>query len=83
MKKLFRMRSSKRNDIDLQEGKNSSGATVSLGEPLHTASGQAGRFTWTSIIRGAIEALLTAMLAAFVGTTGFPTMLVQATLSIP
>jgi hypothetical protein len=43
VKKLFRMRSSKRNDIDLQEGKNSSGATLSLGEPLHTASGQAGR----------------------------------------
>ena len=39
VKKLFRMRSSNRNEIDSQEGKNNSGATVSHWEPLHTASG--------------------------------------------
>jgi hypothetical protein len=43
----------------------------------------AGRFTWTAIIQGAIVALLTAMLAAFVATTDYPILLVQAMLSIP
>ena len=43
----------------------------------------AGRFTWTAIIQGAIVALLTAMLAAFVVMTGYPVLLVQAMLSIP
>lgn len=41
------------------------------------------RFTWTAIIQGAIVALLTTMLAAFVATTGYPTLLVQAMLSVP
>jgi hypothetical protein len=43
----------------------------------------AGRFTWAAIIQGAIVALLTAMLAAFVATTGYPVLLVEAMLSIP
>lgn len=43
----------------------------------------AGRFTWTAIIQGAIVALLTAMLAAFVATTGYPLLLVETVLSIP
>jgi len=43
----------------------------------------AGRFTWTAIIQGAIVALLTAMLAAFVATTGYPSLLVQTVLSMP
>ena len=42
-----------------------------------------GRLTWTSIIQGAMVALLTAMLATFVATTGYPSQLVKAVLSIP
>jgi hypothetical protein len=41
------------------------------------------RFTWTAIIQGAIVALLTAMLAAFAATSGYPILLVEAMLSIP
>ncbi len=41
------------------------------------------RFTWTAIIQGAIVALLTAMLAAFVATRGYPALLVRAMLSAP
>ncbi len=41
------------------------------------------RFTWAAIIQGAIVALLTAMLAAFVATTGYPIVLVETMLLIP
>ncbi|MDQ3854092.1 MAG: hypothetical protein M3299_14815 [Thermoproteota archaeon] len=79
------MRSGKRNDIKEQQEeddrKNSSTATIPLGTTAY--SKWAGRFTWTAIIQGAIVALLTAMLAAFVATTGYPTLLVQAMLSTP
>jgi hypothetical protein len=80
---MFRMRSSKRKDKEQQEeGKeNSSSTTIPLGAVAY--SKWAGRFTWTAIIQGAIVALLTAMLAAFVATTGYPILLVQAMLSIP
>jgi uncharacterized integral membrane protein len=69
---MFRMRSSKRKDKEQQqeeEKKNSSAATIPLGAVAY--SKWAGRFTWTAIIQGAIVALLTAMLAAFVATTGY------------
>lgn len=74
---------SKRNDKEQQEeGKdNSSSTNSSLGSMAY--SKWAGRFTWTAIIQGAIVALLTVMLAAFVATTGYPILLVQAMLSIP
>lgn len=78
------MRSSKRKDKEQQEEeekKNSSIVTIPLGAVAY--SKWAGRFTWTAIIQGAIVALLTAMLVAFVATTGYPTLLVQAMLSIP
>jgi hypothetical protein len=81
---MFRMRSSKRKDKEEQENggeRDSSTATIPLGAVAY--SKWAGRFTWTAIIQGAIVALLTAMLAAFVATTGYPILLVQATLSIP
>ena len=55
--------------------------TISLGSIAYNK--WAGRFTWTAIIQGAIVALLTAMLAAFVVMTGYPVLLVQAMLSIP
>ena len=79
------MRSSKRKDKEQQqaeeEEKNSSIVTIPLGAVAY--SKWAGRFTWTATIQGAIVALLTAMLVAFVATTGYPTLLVQAMLSIP
>lgn len=50
---------------------------------IFTYSKWAGRFTWAAIIQGAAVALLTAMLAAFVATTGYPVLLVEAMLSIP
>lgn len=72
------MRSSRRNDKEQQQDDSSA-------IPLGTVADSkwAGRFTWTAIIQGAIVALLTAMLAAFVATTGYPTLLVQAMLSVP
>jgi hypothetical protein len=82
---MFRMRSSKRKDKqqeeEEEEEKDSSTASIPLGAVAY--SKWAGRFTWTAIIQGAIVALLTAMLAAFVATTGYPTLLVQAILTIP
>ena len=86
------IRSSKRTDKDQQEeeegekdGKdnNSSNAAnnTSLGAVAY--SKWAARFTWAAIIQGAIVALLTAMLAAFAATTGYPILLVEAMLSIP
>jgi hypothetical protein len=71
------MRSSRRND---KESHKSTGAL-----PLESISYSkwASRFTWTAIIQGAIVALLTALLAAFVGTTSYPSLLVQTMLSMP
>ena len=84
------IRSSSRTDKDQQEeeegekdGKDNSSnaANTSLGAVAY--SKWAARFTWAAIIQGAIVALLTAMLAAFAGTTGYPILLVETMLSIP
>jgi hypothetical protein len=72
-----RIRSSRRNDKELQD----STSAIPIGSIAY--SKWAGRFTWTAIIQGSIVALLTAMLAAFVATTGYPTLLVQTMLSMP
>jgi hypothetical protein len=72
-----RIRSSRRNDKELQD----STSAIPIGSIAY--SKWAGRFTWTAIIQGSIVALLTAMLAAFVATTGCPTLLVQTMLSMP
>jgi hypothetical protein len=78
MPKMSRTRRSRRrSDKELQD---STGA-ISLGSIAY--SKWAGRFTWIAIIQGAIAALLTALLAAFVATTGYPSLLVQTMLSIP
>ena len=76
MSKMSRIRSNRRNDKELQDSK----SAIPLGSI--TYSKWAGRFTWTAIIQGAIVALLTAMLATFVATTGYPSQLVKAVLSI-
>jgi hypothetical protein len=85
------IRSSKRTDKDQQEeekgekdGKDNSSinaANTSLGAVAY--SKWAARFTWAAIIQGAIVALLTAMLAAFAATTGYPILLIETMLSIP
>lgn len=84
------IRSSKRTDKDQQEEEegekdrkdNTSNSTnTPLGAVAY--SKWAARFTWAAIIQGAIVALLTAMLAAFAATTGYPILLVEAMLSIP
>jgi hypothetical protein len=86
------VRSGRRTDKDQQEeekeedkdGKDNSSNTAnntSLGAVAH--SKWAARFVWAAIIQGAIVALLTAMLAAFAATTGYPILLVEAMLSIP
>ena len=78
MPKMSRTRrSSRRSD---KESQDSTGA-IPLGSIAY--SKWAGRFTWTAIIQGAIVALLTALLAAFVATTDYPSLLVQTMLSIP
>ena len=73
------MGSDKRNDKELDKEEKKNAHAVPL--RLMAYSQWAGRFTWTAIIQGAIVALLTAMLAAFVATTGYPILLVQAMLS--
>jgi hypothetical protein len=82
---MFRMRSSKRKDKEQQqeeeEEKNSSIVTIPLGAVAY--SKWAGRFTWTAIIQGAIVASLTAMLVAFVATTGYPTLLFKRCYQYP
>lgn len=87
------IRSSKRTDKDQEEEEegekdrkdrkddSSNSANTSLGAVAY--SKWAARFTWAAIIQGAIVALLTAMLAAFAATTGYPILLVEAMLSIP
>jgi hypothetical protein len=61
---------------------NSSNSTnTSLGTVAY--SKWSARFTWAAIIQGAIVGLLTAMLAAFAATSGYPILLVEAMLSIP
>jgi hypothetical protein len=78
MPKMSRTRrSSRRSDKELQD---STGA-IPLGSIAY--SKWAGRFTWTARVQGAIVALLTALLAAFVATTGYPSLLIQTMLSIP
>jgi hypothetical protein len=75
------MRSSRSKDKEHEEEEEEDRSRVI---PLGTVaySKWAGRFTWTAIIQGAIVALLTAMLAAFVATTGYSTQLVHTMLSI-
>lgn len=74
-------------EVDEEEkddGKDSSSdnsTNTSLGTVAY--SKWSARFTWTAIIQGAIVALLTAMLAAFAATSGYPILLVEAMLSIP
>lgn len=87
------IRSSKRTDKDQEEEEegekdrkdrkddSSNSANTSLGAVAY--SKWAARFTWAAIIQGAIVALLTAMLAAFAATTGYPILLVETMLSIP
>jgi hypothetical protein len=76
MPKMSRIRSNRRNDKELKDSK----SAIPLGSI--TYSKWSGRFTWTAIIQGAIVALLTAMLAAFVATTGYPSLLVQTMLLV-
>ncbi|MFL6495348.1 MAG: hypothetical protein ACJ703_02860 [Nitrososphaera sp.] len=75
------MGSDKRNDKELDKEEKKNAHAVPL--RIMAYSQWAGRFTWTAIIQGAIVALLTAMLAAFVATTGYPILLIQAILSTP
>jgi hypothetical protein len=91
MRDMSTIRSSKRTDKDQEEeeegekdGKDnnsSNAANTSLRAVAY--SKWAARFTWAAIIQGAIAALLTAMLAAFAATTGYPILLVETMLSIP
>ena len=86
---MFTIRSGSGTDKDQQEEEekdywkytSSNTANTSLGPVAY--SKWAARFTWAAIIQGAIVALLTAMLAAFAATSGYPILLVEAILSIP
>jgi hypothetical protein len=84
------IRSSKRTDKDQQEeeegekdGKDNRSNAANTSSGIVAYSKWAARFTWAAIIQGAIVALLTAMLAAFAATTGYPILLVETMLSIP
>jgi len=83
MIEMSRIRSGRRNDKERLEEEGDDDNSSDIPSEVVAYSKWSGRFTWTSIIQGAMVALLTAMLATFVATTGYPSQLVKALLSIP
>jgi hypothetical protein len=87
VREMSTIRSGGGTDKDQQEEEEEDGkdngnnsANASLGAIAY--SKWAALFTWAAIIQGAIVGLLTAILAAFAATTGYPILLVEAMLSI-